>query len=383
MFVCEYIKLINLMSINEKHIVIDARIRTLSTGRPVTFLLENLQILDKKNRYTILLNKNDSWKPVNKNFSIKYISFRNFSFNFFNQFFYSIFLYRLKADLVHFTFTGIQPLLYFRKQTTFTHDLTMLNINYIGSDNYPNWLLKIGVLGFRFLLWSAHYKSKEIIVPTNYVANDVKKYHKFTSKKITVTYESGESHLNFLEKKKLDIKMPFILSVGVHAPHKNIKRLILAFEILKNKHKNLKLILVGKIGVHIERYISSIKDKEVYNHLIFTGYVEDENLKWLYSNAEAYVFTSLTEGFGLTTLEAMNLGCPVVCSDAACLPEVNGNGALYFNPLNIHDIANKVELVLSNDQLKEDLIKKGLENSKRFSWKKMTKETLSVFNRYI
>lgn len=366
---------------NKKHIVIDARIRTLSTGRPVTFLLENLQVLDKENRYTILINKNDSWKPVNKNFSIEYCHFSNFSFNPLNQIFFPIQLYKLKANLVHFTFTGIQPFLYFGKQTTFTHDLTMLNINYIGSDNYPKWLLKVGIIGFRCLLWAAHRKSKEIIVPTQYVANDVKKHHAFTNKKITITYESGESHLNYLTKKTFDIKHPFILNVGIHAPHKNIKRLISAFEILKENHHHLKLIIVGRIGIHAEKIIESIKNKDIYEHIIFTGYIEDEKLKWLYKNAKAYVFTSLTEGFGLTTLEAMTLGCPVLSSDAACLPEVNGDGALYFNALDIYDIANKIELVLANKNLREDLIKKGYENVKRFSWKKMSEETLGVFNR--
>ena len=365
---------------NKKHIVIDARIRTLSTGRPITFLLENLQVLDKENRYTILISENDSWKPVSKNFTIKHVGFKKFSFNILNQFLYPIFLYKLKADLVHFTFTGIQPFLYFGKQTTFTHDLTMLNINYIGSDNYPNWLLKIGIIGFRGLIWTAHRKSKKIIVPTQYVANDVKNYHPFTSEKISITYESGESHINYLTKKSFDIKHPFILNVGVHAPHKNIKRLISAFEVLKENHPGLKLVLVGRIGVHAEKIIEWAKSKTIYEDLIFTEYIEDDQLKWLYENAEAYVFTSLTEGFGLTTLEAMALGCPVLCSDAACLPEVNGKGALYFNALDIYDIANKIELVLSNENLREDLIKKGFENTKRFSWRKMSQETLNIFN---
>lgn len=368
---------------NKKHIVIDARIRTLSTGRPVTFLLEHLQVLDKENRYTVLINKNDSWKPTNKNFSIKHIRFKVFSFNPLIQFFYSIQLYKLKADLVHFTFTGMQPFLYFGKQTTFTHDLTMLNIEHIKTGKYPNLVLKIGIIGFRYLLWFSHRISKEIIVPTQYVSNDVKKYHTFTRKKITITYESGESHLNSLTKKSFDIKDPFILTVGLFAPNKNIKRLISAFEILKENHQELKLVLVGRIGAYSEKLIEWAKNKAIYEHIIFTSYIADEELKWLYKNAEVYVFPSLAEGFGLTTLEAMSLGCPVLSSDATCLPEVNGKGALYFNPLDIYDITNKIELVLSDGNLRDGLIKKGYENSKRFSWEKMSKETLDVFNRFL
>lgn len=368
---------------NKKHIVIDARIRTISTGRPVTFLLENLQVLDKENRYTILINKDDSWKPFNKNFTVKRVRFKVFSFNPLIQILYSIQLYKLRPDLVHFTFTGMQPVLYFGKQTTFTHDLMMLNIEYIKTGKYSNFVLKIGIIGFRFLLWFSHLVSKQIIVPTHYVSNEVKKYHKFTSKKISISQESGESHLNKLTKKSFDIKYPFILTVGIFAPNKNIKRLISAFEILKKENQDLKLVLVGIMGAYSQKLIEWAKSKDVYQDIIFTNYIEDEELKWLYKNAEVYVFPSLGEGFGLTTLEAMSLGCPVLSSDATCLPEVNGKGALYFNPLDIYDITNKIKLVLLDAGLRESLIKNGYENSKRFSWKKMSKETLEIFNKFL
>jgi glycosyltransferase involved in cell wall biosynthesis len=362
----------------KKHIVIDARIRRASTGRPVARLLEHLQDLDNDHRYTIILEKSDDWKPTNKNFSTVPTRFSIYSFNPLNQVLYAWQLYKLKADLIHFTLTPQQPLFYFGKQTTFTHDLTMFK--FVRAGRLPGWLHALRMQGYRLLFWSAHKRAKHIMVPTQYVADAVNKYHLFTNRKTTVTLEASEPVLPGKAKEPENAPGKFIMYTGSAFPHKNLERFISAFSILKEHHPDLKLVLVGKREIHSKQLQKWAKKESSYDDIIFTGFIPDEELKWYYQNALAYVFPSLSEGFGLPGLEAMVHGCPVVSSNATCLPEVHGDAAHYFNPEDIHDIAEKIDEVISSEPLRKKLIAKGYENAKRFSWKRMTTETLQIFN---
>ncbi len=364
-----------------KHIVIDARIRRASTGRPVDRLLEYLQMLDNTNKYTILLESDDNWKPINKKFKAVPCRYSQFSLNPFQQITFARQLYKLKPDLVHFTMTGQQPLFYFGRQTTFTHDLTMFK--YARAGRLPNWLHKLRMLGYRLLVWQAHRKAAKILVPTEYVRDAVAKFHLFTNRKLVVTPEASEPPLLGIEQKPNYAPEEYVLYVGSAFPHKNLDRLIKAFELLKDHHPSLKLLLVGKQEYHSKQLQRWAKKRSSTEDVIFTGFVPDEDLKWLYSHAKAYVFPSLSEGFGLPPLEAMVHGCPVVSSNATSLPEVCGDAAHYFNPEDIHEMAEKINDILVNTGLRQKLIQKGYEQVKKFSWRRMAEQTLAIYNQAI
>jgi glycosyltransferase involved in cell wall biosynthesis len=117
--------------------------------------------------------------------------------------------------------------------------------------------------------------------------------------------------------------------------------------------------------------------------VIFTGYVSEGRLRWLYEHAAAYVFPSLSEGFGLPPLEAMIHGAPVVSSNATCLPEIYGDAAHYFDPTDVSDMAKKIDDVLSNPKLREELVEKGKIQVKKYSWKRMTEQTLDVYKKVL
>jgi len=116
-----------------------------------------------------------------------------------------------------------------------------------------------------------------------------------------------------------------------------------------------------------------------YDLILSTGFVSEEELDKLYTNAALFVFPSLSEGFGLPPLEAMARGVPVVSSGVACLPEILGEAAIYFNPLDINDIAAKIKNTLSDDRARKNLIQKGFERVKKYNWEKMARETLKVY----
>jgi len=115
--------------------------------------------------------------------------------------------------------------------------------------------------------------------------------------------------------------------------------------------------------------------------VIFTGYVDDNRLNNLYRGAELYVFPSLYEGFGLPALEAMKRGVAVVVSNTSCLPEILGGSAMYFNPYDIDDIAEKIKRIISDKELKDIMIKRGFEKIKKYDWQKMAAETLILYKK--
>lgn len=362
-----------------KHIVIDARIRRSSTGRYIARLLDHLQDIDHFHRYTILVSPDDDWQPHAKNFTTLPCPYPQFSFNPLHEFGFARQLNQLKPDLVHFSMTQ-QPLTYFGEIVTTTHDLTMFNFVRRGNTPKPVFALKMGL--YKFLFKWSHMKSDKIIVPTKYVAADLAAYQPSTKHKIVVTYEAGELPNKDLPARKpeaVGAKDEFIMYLGTAFPHKNLPVLVEAFEILKEKHPKLKLILVGKKEKHYEELQEFVNTRLHAKDIIITGFLPDEEAKWLYQHTKAYVFTSLSEGFGLPPLEAMGYGAPVVSSDATCMPELYGNAAHYCNARNPKDVAKKVDEVITNKKLRERIVKNGPATIAKFSWHTMAEETLIVY----
>jgi glycosyltransferase involved in cell wall biosynthesis len=362
-----------------KHIVIDARVRSsgVGAGRYVDRLLEHLQTLDSVNQYTLLLDPKDSWRPDAKNFKTVACPYKRFSFNPLDQLTFGRFIAKLKPDLVHFTMTPMEPMLYFGKRITTAHDLTMFN--YVRAGGLHPMLHAVRMVGYRLTFWWGLRLAKRIIVPTQFVADDVgRKYH-FAKKRVVVTYESSEPPLEDKAVHPQGVSVPFIMHVGSPLPHKNLEGLIEAFALLKQSHPKLQLVLVGKKEKYFQALEAAAKDHPFSKDIIFPGFVPDAGLKWLYQNAEAYVLPSFSEGFGLTGLEAIVHGCPLVSSNATCLPEVFGDAAEYFDPRDIQDMADKVSSVISDNKHRKKLIANGYIRLKKFSWQRMADQTLDIY----
>jgi glycosyltransferase involved in cell wall biosynthesis len=153
-----------------------------------------------------------------------------------------------------------------------------------------------------------------------------------------------------------------------------------AFELVKQDSPDLSLLLPGKMKDEFKKDFESwLAENSAAKSITAPGFISDEQLKWLYENAEAYVLPALSEGFGLPGLEAMVHGCPLVSSDATCLPEVYGDAAIYFNPEDINDMAEKTKAVLGDKTLQKQLIKNGNEQVKKYSWRRMSEQTLEVY----
>lgn len=367
------------MKNNSKRIVIDARIRRSSTGRYADRLIEHLQNIDHTNQYIILIEPGDPWQPHAQNFGVLPCPFPQFSFNLLRDFKFAKQLKSLKPDLVHFTMTQ-QPVFYRGNIVTTTHDLTMFKFARAGQS--PVFVFWLKMVGYRLLFWWSHRKSKRIIVPTNYVKQVLSEHQPFTSKKIVVTYEASEPPTqNTPQKPTFANKTDkFLLYVGTAFPHKNLHNLVRAFSLLQSDNPDLKLFFVGKKEHYYKQLDDFIKSQPGLEPRVQTlGFVDDDELAWFYKHAQAFVFPSLSEGFGLPGLEAMAHGCPLISSNATCLPEVYAEAAIYFDPKSPKDIAKSINQVLKDKNLRQELIKKGHQQTKRYSWHEMAKQTLMVY----
>jgi len=359
-------------------IAIDARIINSSTGRYVERLIHHLEKIDSKNQYFILVLKKDLnfYKPTNSNFKIIEADFDSYSMA--EQFGLLKLLNQLKPDLVHFCMPQ-QPVLYRGAHVTTVHDLNLLH-TYNSDKNFIIYKLK--QLVGRFVFYYIAHSSAHIITPSNYTRDEYAKFAHIKPSKITVTYEAADlSNITPKPYKPLQDKK-FLLYVGQQSDYKNIRRLMQAHQQLRQQHPDLLLVLVGRLSGKNGVPLVQNRDwavKQGFEGIVFTDFLPDNQLQWAFQHCATYCFPSLMEGFGLPPLEAMAAGAPVASSNATCLPEVNGNAAHYFDPLDVNDMAAKINDVLTNPALRRHLIKAGKEHVTQFSWGKMAKQTLAVY----
>jgi len=188
-----------------------------------------------------------------------------------------------------------------------------------------------------------------------------------------------EDLVKFRQKYKLPEK--FILAVGTLEPRKNFGTLIKSFVLIKAKLPDSKLVIVGKKGWKYSHIEEKLKEFKLQDDVIFPGYLEDEDLKKMYTLATVFVFPSLYEGFGIPPLEAMACGCPVVSSNVASLPEVVGDAGILIEPKNARKIADSVVSLIENDQIRNMLIERGLRRVEKFTWQKSAEAALAAFEK--
>lgn len=357
-----------------KHIVIDAREFATSTGRPTAKLLEYLPQIDKKNKYTVLLlpKDMDGWKPPAKNFTKQVCPHKEFTFS--EQIGYLKQLRKLNADLIYFPMVQ-QPVLYFGRVVTMMNDLTTVRFTN-PSKNRIVFAIKQQV--YKWVNKIVARKSRKLITFTEFVKDDVAKFAKVNSRKITVVNLAADAITDKPEPVDELEDKDFIMYIGRPLPHKNLPRLVDAFEQLRQKHPNLRLVLAGKKDKLYKEIAKDVKRRGLQN-VVFTGFISEGQLRWLYEHTKAYVFPSLSEGFGLPGLEAMVHGAPVASSDATCLPEVYGDAAYYFNPHDTADMVDKIDEVLTNDDLRRKLVKAGKKQAAKYSWQKTASKMLDIF----
>lgn len=229
---------------------------------------------------------------------------------------------------------------------------------------------------FKFSLKLLPRFARRVTVPSNFVKRELLRVVKIRSDIIDVVplgYDSAifKPHGDELKQdflKSYGIRGPFILFVGSLFPYKNIKTLIKAFLDIKNSIPH-SLVIIGKKELSVE-YLH--EDERI----LYLDYVRVEKIPEFYSYADMLVHPSLVEGFGMTILEAMACGTPVIASNGGSLPEVVGDGGILFDPTDSQALGEIILKVINNESLRKELIEKGLIQVKKFSWDRTVKDIL-------
>lgn len=283
------------------------------------------------------------------------------------QFIFPFLVKKDHCDVVYST-THQGNLFINHKQVLTIHDLLAIK--------FPNQY-KLQYLYFKYIIPHLLRISPLLFTVSENTKNDIIDYYQFNKEKISVVYNSIDNK-HFIRKHDLIFTENFgdyILFLGASYPHKNVEKAIEAFlKYIDQGEKKINLLIVNKKNDYIESVKKNFRKNEAFNRNVkFLDYVTYQDLPYLYSNAEALLYPSLYEGFGIPPLEAMACGCPVIASKNSSLPEVCGNSAIYIDPHEEISIINGIKEILEDGSLKNDLSNRGLNQVKNFSWEKSAK----------
>lgn len=263
------------------------------------------------------------------------------------------------------------------------------NFCYVVYDMTPYKLPKEAKTGkntlFKLFMPKTLKNTNKIITISNHTKNDLIDLMKIDPNKIFVTHLAANNNYKQIKdlavlknvRNKYNLPDKFLFCVGTLEPRKNISRLIEAFSNAYDKI-NIPLVITGKRGWKYDKIFKTISENNLLDKVIFTGYVEENDLPALYNLATIFVYPSLYEGFGLPILEALQCGCRVITSNVSSIPEVGGNAVTYIDPYDVDDLTNAI-VKLSSEKQTPDIIEKGLIQSQKFSWKKCAEQTLKIF----
>ncbi len=293
---------------------------------------------------------------------------------------YTKYLYNQNFDLYWQPNYIPDPVVKSKKCVVSVHDFSFI-LN-------PSWHPKERVEFFDKYFFKNIKRADRIITGSNYSKKEVEKFTGFEKDRIEVIYH-GVDHKVYKEypkeilegfKKKLSLPDKFFLFVGSVEPRKNLSYLIKAYlelpKFIKNEYK---LLIIGFEGWE-NKDIKKMMEKERDN-IFYMGFLSDIKLAFIYNLASLFIYPSLYEGFGLPPLEAMACKTPVITSSVSSLPEVCKDGALYIDPLDESDLIDKILKFVDDEKLQYDLIEKGYNRSKLFSWDKASKKHLEVFEK--
>lgn len=369
---------------------IDARFynkKTGGIGRQIKELLKNSIIIDKKNTYVVFLLEKDLKDFEEKAPNIEIVISEAPYYSLKEHYLLPREIRGAKLDFMHFLNFNV-PFNCSVPYVVTIHDLTLLF--------FPGRKKKLFIhrLAYRMVMNRAVRKAKLVHTVSEHTKKDLINIFKISQDKIFTVYPGISKEFKKVEDKgkikrvqqKFDIKEPYFMFHGAWQVHKNIMKMIQGFvEFIKLNKANQKyqLLICSDPGTEYLQVKNEIHNLKLDKNIVITpSFVNDEELTALLTGCKLYIFPSLYEGFGLTPLEAMTCGAPVISSNRSCIPEVLGDAAYYFNPRNEKEIARAIQVVISNPKLQEELKNKGFKRIKKYSWEEYTKSIHRLYKKF-
>lgn len=329
-------------------------------------IILGLTKIDKTNTYYLYTDKPlDPSLTKNPNFIEKLIPFPKF----WNKFRLPLALMRDKPDKFLELTYAIPPS---------APEKTIVLIHDLAFKFFPEAYSKYELILQENAIAAAISRADTIVFTAKANLDDFKKFYgepKAKTKIIPLAFGGENFNTKTVNKETKPPVGPYLLSIGRIEKRKNTLRIVEAFEIFKKQNSpNHKLILVGKNGYGFEEVEEKISNSAFKNDIIQKGYVSDEDLTVLVKNADALLYPSLYEGFGLPALEAMSLETPVLTSNISVMKEVAENAALFVNPDDSNAIAKGIEKLLGEKELRKSLVLQGNKVVKKYSWDKTAGE---------
>jgi len=371
-------------------IAIDARMGGTRGGIGVYTreLISQLAEIDKKNQYFIIVNKqrDRGFVPSTDNFSILESAITRkhyFIKDLWNQIYLPLLL-GIKSIDIYFNPRYILPFIKGKTKMVVTmHDM----IAFLYPEIWP------GVSGFRIrnYIKLSSQGADLILTVSNCAKKDIIRILNIPEDKIKVIYCGINQELykpipdiliQTSMKKKYGIRKKFILAIGPLGTRKNHDGLIDAYNILpKNIRKEYQLVVTGEKKGTYNKLLIKVGKNCLIDDVVFTGFILEEEMPIIINAASLFVFPSLYEGFGIPLIEAMACGIPILASNVSSIPEVVGSAALLFDPYNINEMANTISRGITDEDLRQKLVRKGFERIKKYSWENTAKEILGVFEK--
>lgn len=365
-----------------KKIAIDARLYGLKhagIGRYIQNLISQLSLLDTQNHYTIITNTQTQILDLPRHAKVIKTDIRHYSLM--EQISMARLINNLDLDLVHFPHFNV-PVMTKHPYVVTIHDL--LWHDKIGFDvttlSAPTYMVKY--LGYRLVISRAIRNSAKIITPADQVKQTVQRRFSQHHSKVFVTHEAADELYHQPATLDMDLdqyglRSPFVIYTGSLYPHKNVISVVRALKRLNN----LSLAIVSARNVFADKFWQQVKDESMDKRVQMLGFVEDVSLRSLYDQAVCLVQPSQSEGFGLTGLEAMAAGLPVLCSQNSVMSEIYSKAALFVDTMDIDQLADALDRLSQEKDLRDRLSQAGIKRAKKFSWEKMAKQTLEIYKK--
>ncbi|MDQ6651252.1 MAG: glycosyltransferase family 4 protein [Acidobacteriota bacterium] len=291
-------------------------------------------------------------------------------------------LRRNPVDVLHVQFTS----------PPFAPCPVVVSIHDLSFEHLPQTFKRRSRTQLRMTVRRSARKAAQVVALSEYARSDIITTYGIRPEKLNVIPLAAPSYFGPVEdagelqriRQIYGIEPDYILTVGSIQPRKNLSRLIAAYSSLRRAQREVKLpqlVVVGKCAWLYDETLRTIKELEVSNSVVLTGYVPEANLPALYSGALCFVYPSYFEGFGLPPLEAMKCGAPVIASNKTSLPEVVGQAGILVDPFDVNEIASAIEKVIGNSNLRSHLRAKGFARARLFDWRETARQTVAVYKK--